>query len=174
MFRVRLIVALIASVTLVSVASTYFDVLAHRHVLREDLERRTQWMGLSIEPDVQGALRAGDPSAFQGLLQLLKSGTGALGLAIYDTHGNVTASSAPAEVTAGLTRGVVAKSLQSGVEVSAFGHAGNWQWLELSIPIHDGNDLEGAMVIVSDASYIRSEANSLWWRSFLRWWHWSF
>jgi hypothetical protein len=33
-FRVRLILALIASVTLVSLASTYFDVLAHRHNMR--------------------------------------------------------------------------------------------------------------------------------------------
>ena len=41
-FRVRLILALIASVTLVSLASTYFDVLAHRHSLREDLERRSR------------------------------------------------------------------------------------------------------------------------------------
>ena len=59
LFRVRLILALIAGVTLVSVASTYFDVLAHRHILREELERRTKWMGMSIEPDVQDALRIG-------------------------------------------------------------------------------------------------------------------
>ena len=52
-FRMRLILALIASVTLVSVASTYFDVLAHRHVLRQDLERRTQWMGASIQPGME-------------------------------------------------------------------------------------------------------------------------
>lgn len=66
LFRVRLILALIASVILVSVASTYFDVLAHRHILREDLERRTKWMGLTIEPNVQGALVQGDPSLLPG------------------------------------------------------------------------------------------------------------
>ena len=64
LFRLRLIVALIASVMLVSVASTYFEVLAHRHVLREDLQRRTKWMGISIQPDVQGALRCGRSLAF--------------------------------------------------------------------------------------------------------------
>jgi trehalose 6-phosphate synthase len=167
-FRLRLIIALIASVTLVSIASTYFDVLAHRHALRADLERRTKWMGISIESDVQGALKASDPAALPGLMRLLKSGTGALGLAIYDTHGNMRASSAPPEVTAALSRGVVAKSLQRGIEVGAFGHAGQWQWLEESFPIHDGNDLEGAMAIIADASYIRSETNGLWWRSFAR------
>jgi len=34
LFRVRLILALIAAVTIVSVASTFFEVLAHKHTLR--------------------------------------------------------------------------------------------------------------------------------------------
>jgi alpha,alpha-trehalose-phosphate synthase [UDP-forming] len=168
LFRVRLILALIASVTLVSLASTYFDVLAHRHVLREDLERRIKWMGISIQPDVQGALRTGDASALPGLARLLKAGTGALGLAIYDTHGNLMAASGPPDVMAALARGVVEKSLQRGIEVGAFGHKGDWQWLEESFPIHEGGQLEGAMAVVADASYIRVEGNDLWRRSFWR------
>ena len=75
LFRVRLILALIAGVTLVSVASTYFDVLAHRHVLREELERRAKWMGMSIQPEVQSALKTGDDSALPGLTESLKTGT---------------------------------------------------------------------------------------------------
>jgi trehalose 6-phosphate synthase len=168
LFRVRLILALIASVILVSAASTYFDVLAHRHVLREDLERRTKWMGMSIEPDVRGALATGDPSALPGLTQLLKNGTGTLGLAIYDAHGNLLACSGPPDVMGALGSGVVERSLQRGVEADAFGHAGQWQWLEDAFPIHDGNRLQGAMALVVDASYIRSEGIALWRRGFWR------
>jgi trehalose 6-phosphate synthase len=168
LFRVRLILALIAGVTLVSAASTYFDVLAHRHILREDLERRTKWMGASIEPDVRHALAAGDPSDLPGLAQLLKTGTGALGLAIYDPHGYLLAGSGPPDVMGALGRGAVEKSLQRGVATGAFGHAGQWQWLELAFPIHNGNQLEGAMAVVVDASYIRSEGIALWRRSFWR------
>ena len=168
LFRMRLILALIASVTLVSAASTYFEVLSHRHVLREDLERRTKWMGVSIQPDVQGALRTNDPTALPGLMQLLKSGTGALGLAVFDAHGNLMAASGPPDVMGTLARGVVEKSLQRGVQVNAFGHTDKWQWLEEAFPIHDGNQLEGALAIVADASYIRTEANALWQRSFWR------
>jgi trehalose 6-phosphate synthase len=40
-FRMRLIVALALGITLVSVASTYFDVLSHKLVLRRELERRS-------------------------------------------------------------------------------------------------------------------------------------
>ena len=169
LFRVRLILALIASVTLVSLASTYFDVLAHRHSLREDLERRTKWMGMSIEPDVRKRTHAtGDSSGLPGLTQLLKDGTGALGLAIYDAHGNLLAGSGPPDVMAALGKGVVEKSLQRGVEAGAFGHAGQWQWLEQTFPIHDGDQLQGAMAIVVDAGYIRSEGIALWRRSFWR------
>ena len=168
LFRVRLILALIASVTLVSLASTYFDVLAHRHTLREDLERRTKWMGMSIEPDVHSALASQNPSALPPLAQLLKNGTGALGLAIYDVHGDLLASSGPPDVMSALGLGVVEKSMQRGVEAGAFGHAGQWQWLEEVFPVHNGNQLEGAMAIVVDASYIRSEGIDLWRRSFWR------
>jgi len=168
LFRVRLILALIASVTLVSLASTYFDVLAHRHSLREDLERRTIWMGASIEPDVRSALVTGDTTAFPGLLQLLKNGTGALGMAIFDARGNLLAASGPPDVMAALGKGIVEKSLQRGVEAGAFGHAGKWQWLEESFPVHDGTQLQGALAIVVDAGYIRSEGMAVWQRSFWR------
>jgi alpha,alpha-trehalose-phosphate synthase [UDP-forming] len=167
-FRVRLILALIASVTLVSVASTYFDVLAHRHVLREDLEHRTKWMALSVQAEVQGTLETGDPTQLLQLTQFLKTRTGALGLAVYDGHGQLLASSTPAEVMQALRQGVVQKSLQNGVETGAFGHAGSWEWLEEVFPIHNGNQLQGAMAIVEDAGYIRSAGNDLWRRSFWR------
>jgi alpha,alpha-trehalose-phosphate synthase [UDP-forming] len=168
LFRVRLILALIASVTLVSAASTYFDVLAHRHVLREELERRTMWMGVSIQPDVQGALSTGDPSALPGLAQLLKSGTGALGLVIYDAHGNLLASSGPQDVIAMLGHGVVDKALTKGTEISAFGHTGDWRWMQEAFPVHNGSQLEGAVTIVADAGYIRDEGFAVWRRSFWR------
>jgi alpha,alpha-trehalose-phosphate synthase [UDP-forming] len=167
-FRVRLILALIASVTLVSLSSTYFEVLAHRHAMRQDLERRTNWMGKTIEPDVRSALVTGNLSALPGLAQLLKNGTGALGLAIYDAQGDLLAASGPPDVMAALGNGVVEKSLQRGVEGGAFGHAGQWQWLEQTFPIHNGSQLQGAVAIVMDAGYIRSEGMALWQRSFWR------
>ena len=167
-FRIRLIFALILSVTLVSLASTYFDFLAHRHVLRTELERRTRWMGVSLEPDVQGAIGTGDPSSIAGLTELLKSGTGALGLAIYDAKGRMLASSVPQGVMNSLSPSVVEKALQKGDEISQFGRAGSQEWLEEAFPLHEGVQLDGSLVIVADANYIRAEGNALWRRTFWR------
>jgi sensor histidine kinase regulating citrate/malate metabolism len=168
LFRVRLILALIVAVTLVSVASTYFDVLAHKHTLRVELERRVKWMGLSMQPDVIEALETGDPSVLPGVFSHLKSGTGTLGLAIYDGQGKLLACAGPQEVLQALPYGVIQKSIQKGDQVNAFGHAGNWQWLEEAQPLHNGNALIGTLAIVADAGYIRTEGIAVWQRSFLR------
>ena len=168
LFRVRLILALIAGVTLVSLASTYFDVLAHKHTLRVELVRRTRWMGMSIEPDVASVLESGDPTAMPGLTEILKSGTGALGLAVYDGRGQLVACSGPEGVLQDLPYALIKKSIRNGAEASQFGHTGEWQWLEETFPLHDGNKLEGVVAIIADASYIRSEGMALWKRSFWR------
>ena len=42
------------------------------------------------------------------------------------------------------------------------------QWLEEVFPLHDGNRLVGALVVLIDAGYIRDQSYDLWRRSF--WW----
>ncbi len=168
LFRVRLILALILSVTAVSLAFTYFDVLTHRHALRSELERRTQWMGVSLRPDIQNALATGDPSSLSGLTQLLRTGTGALALAIYDAKGNLLASAGPQDVLNALRKEMVKEAAEKGDEVSQFGHTGKQDWLEEAFPLSDGIQPTGTLVIVADANYIRAAGTDLWRRSFWR------
>lgn len=167
-FRIRLILALIASVTIVSVATTYFDVLAHRHVLRQELDHQIRWMGLSILPQIQAAVDTGNGPAIAGAVQMLKNGTGALGITVFDTRGNVLAEAGPDDVLRSLNRYPVKRSLSKDIEYSQFGNTGPWNWLEIAFPLHNGNGVSGSMVVVADAGYIRSEANAVWRRSF---WH---
>jgi trehalose 6-phosphate synthase len=168
LFRIRLILALIAGVTLISVASTYFEVLAHKHLLRVELERRTRWMGMSIERDVAGVLESSDRSAVRGLTDILKSGTGALALAVYDGEGTLIACSGPPSVLQALPYALVKKSMKNGAEVSQFGHTSQFQWLDEVFPLHNGDKLNGLVAIVADAGYIRSEGIAVWQRSFWR------
>ena len=168
LFRIRLILALILGVTLVSMASTYFDVLAHKHTLRAELTRRTQWMGMSIERDVASVLESSDMTAVHGLTEILKSGTGALALAVYDGDGKLLAWSGPQEVLQDLPYSLIKKSMKNGVEESQFGRTGQWDWLEEALPLHDGDNLEGVVAIVADAGYIRTEGYAVWQRSFWR------
>jgi trehalose 6-phosphate synthase len=167
-FRVQLILALIASVTLVSVASTYFDVLGHRHALRQELEARINWMGASLEPNVEAVLAADDMAELPSLTQSFRTVTGSLGLAVYDPHGRLLASSGPPELIGSISPSLIQKSLQKGSMQSRFSHNGGWQWLEETFPLHQGTQLTGAMTIVVDAGYIHAETVNLWMQSFWR------
>ena len=42
------------------------------------------------------------------------------------------------------------------------------QWLDQAIPLHVNGQPAGALVVLEDASYIRSEANAVWRQSFWR------
>jgi trehalose 6-phosphate synthase len=167
-FRLRLILVLVACVTAVSVASTYFEVLAHKHFLRADLASRTKWMGVGLQPYLEQTLASGDAAAVPGLLDSFKARTGVLGLAVVNAQGEYVASSAPAELVQALPLGLVQKALRRGSDESGFGHANNAQWLEEVFPLHNGNRLEGALVVLADAGYIRSEGYDVWRRSFWR------
>jgi alpha,alpha-trehalose-phosphate synthase [UDP-forming] len=167
-FRLRLILALVACVTLVSIASTYFDVLAHKHILRQELIRRSKWMGLSVLPSIQKALALNDTAALAPLVAAAKSNTSALEIVVYDPAGRVLAFAGPENLLHALSRAAFNRALRQGAVVSAFNHGGDLQWLEEDFPLHNGNQLTGAFVLVTDAGFIRSEAYSVWTRSFWR------
>ena len=183
-FRLRLILALIAGVTLVSLASTYFEVLEHKHVLRQELEWRSTWIGNSLKPQMRQALIQGDPQSLQTVVADAKNQTGALGIGLYDPQGHLITEAgapevfralehAPFETLAktgvqSLSRTRIEQSLQKGAQVNAFGRTGSIQWLEEVFPLHDGNKLLGALVVLIDSGYIRDQSYDLWRRSF--WW----
>ena len=167
-FRMRLILALIVGITLVSVASTYFEVLAHKHVLRKELERRTAWQCKSLQPEMEKALAGGQAAEIAAEIAQLRSQDDALGLAVYDMQGGLLAEAGPAEVFGALSRGPLDKAIQQGAASSAFGHLDDRQWLEQAIPLDGGGRTIGALVILEDASYIRAEGTDVWLRSFLR------
>ncbi|HWT65933.1 MAG TPA: hypothetical protein VN151_07440, partial [Terracidiphilus sp.] len=167
-FRLRLIVALVACVTAVSAAFTYFEVLAHKHFLRADLMERSRWIGLSLQPGLEQSLASGLIDGLPDFLRVARGRVGVQALVVYDAQGQALASSGPNELIEGLNKSVLKKALDKGMNASAFGHTGDAQWLEQAVPLHSGRDLEGALVLVSDANYIRTESNAVWQRSFGR------
>jgi hypothetical protein len=79
-FSVRLILALFVGITLVSVGSTYFEVLAHKHKLRRELEQRTVWLDRSLQPDLNDVIAKGQIADMFARIAQLRSRDEALGL----------------------------------------------------------------------------------------------
>ena len=167
-FRMRLILALIAGITLVSVGSTYFDVLAHKHALRLELERRSSWLGVTLQPQMEQAVAGGQVDQIKAALLRMRHPDEALGMAIYSPGGRLLAADGPAEIFQALGVGPLDKVIKRSVEVSVFGHRGDWEWLEDAFPLQGDGQLNGILVILQDARFIRSEGNAVWQRSFWR------
>ncbi|HEY1809126.1 MAG TPA: trehalose-6-phosphate synthase [Acidobacteriaceae bacterium] len=167
-FRIRLILALVVGITLVSVVSTYFDVLAHKHVLRKELERRSGWVGSSLQPRIEQAVATGRIDAIYNALIALHRPDQELGLAVYSPAGRLLAAVGPDDVYKALPPEPVDKSVRKGTEIAAFGHSDERQWLEDAFPLQESGQLNGVLVVLEDASFIHSEGNGVWKRSFWR------
>jgi len=167
-FGVRLILALFVGITLVSVGSTYFEVLAHKLTLRRELERRTVSLGGSLQLDLEAVVAKGQIGDMSAQLARLRTRDEALGLAVYDPNGGMLAFAGPSEVFKELAPSAVNKAIQKGVDSGAFSHDPDRQWLEEAIPLNSSGRLTGVLVILEDAGFIRAEGAAVWQRSFLR------
>ena len=164
-FRMRLILALVVGITLVSVASTYFEVLAHEHTLRQELERRTAWQAKSLQAEMQKVLGRGQFGEIAEATSRLRAQDEAFGLAVYDGDGKLINEAGPAEIFTALPGALIDKAVQHGVESSVFGHQDQQQWLEEVIPLYVDGRIAGTLVILEDASSIHAEGILVWWHS---------
>jgi len=167
-FRLRLILALVVGITLISVASTYFEVLAHKHALRQELEHRTAWTSKNLQSEMEQTLAGGQPAKIAETVTRMRSQELALAMAVYDTQERTIAAAGSFDALADLPHAPLGKAIQQGVESAAFGHNDDQQWLEEAVPLHVGGRVVAALVILEDARYIRAEGLSVWQQSFWR------
>ena len=195
-FRIRLVAAFLLGITLTSAAFTYFDVLAHKHTLRTDLARRTQWLAAGLQPQIEQQIRSGNSLDWADLLSKLHQQPDQPGLAVLDNQGNLLASVGITPPTNQLPAALLRQSLVKGKEMGAFFRAPDTQpaptanpaagntatignqgvpagsaiklWYEDAIPLHNGDTAVGSLLLMADADYIRLEGVDLWQRNFLR------
>ena len=69
LFSARLIVSLILGITLVSLGFSYYQVVAEKHRLRSELERRAEVLGESLADNVERSWEVGSDRELQRLVQ---------------------------------------------------------------------------------------------------------
>ena len=80
----RLIVALIVGVTLVSLASSWYEVQAEKDALRRDLERKAETFGESLAGNAESFLQGGDMPGLERMVQRFNNRDHVLGIGVYD------------------------------------------------------------------------------------------
>ena len=171
-FQLRLVAAMLLGITAISGISTYFDVLAHKHILRTDLERRTQWFGAGLKPQLEQQLAAGAVN-WAKVLSASRSLPDQPSLALYDGHRDLLGTAGDMPPLAALPEDLLERAVRTDKEMDAFVHiqdddGTSRAWLEEVMPVQAGADSGASLVMLVHADYIRAESMEIWKRSFLR------
>lgn len=172
-FQLRFLMAVLCSVIVISVVSTYFDVLAHRHMLRSDLERRTQWFASAIRTQLEKDIVAGGHSDWSGALSSVRTLPDQPALIVYDDKGSVLGASGDIPPLRKLSDHLLNEALDSRRDGAAFvrirdAHGVAHLWLEEVLPLQTDDFANDALVVVANADSIAHESTAIWQRNLLR------
>jgi trehalose 6-phosphate synthase len=167
LFSARLIISLIIGVTLVSLCTSYYQVLMLQRGLRRDLNHRAEVLGESLASNVEHDLERDAQRTLQRTVQQFANREHLAGLAVYDPQGH------PISVTTNLqpllesAPPIVLQSLKENHDEKAFLRMGIASIHIYALPLHSADKLIGSLAIVHDTGYIRSEGLRIWRETFL-------
>src|SRR5216683_985172 len=157
----RLIVALIIGVTLVSLASSWYEVRTTKDSLRRELESKAETLGQSLAANAESSLLAGDTARLEQMVQRSNNRDHLLGIGIYGRDGK------PLVETPGLGP-LLSDALVGNRTVSEFVRLRLKRTHMLVAPIRTADNIVvGEIIIIHDATYIRTEIIRVWSRVFL-------
>ena len=162
----RLIISLIIGVTLVSLCSSYYEVLVQKRGLRRDLQRGDAMLGDSLARNVERDL---EKNALQVLHRTLQRSAreNLAGLAVYSPEGHVIAVTGALAPLMNTPPAVVSQALKDDRDADVFQKLGITSVHMVAVPLHGQDKVLGALAIVHDASYIRAQSLRIWRETFL-------
>lgn len=162
----RLICALVAVLTLVSLGFSYFQLRSEKRNLRLDLERRAQILGESLQESVEPVLEKRSHRTLQQLVERFGNREHLAGIAIYDPH------ETPIAITSGLSKRFSSAAFTPS-RINVHGSGGGFLWLDSNylnihaVPLTTDQGFAGTLVLVHDADYINAQSSRFWRRATL-------
>jgi trehalose-6-phosphate synthase len=168
LLSIRLIVFLIVGITLVSLASSYYEALGEKRGLRGDLERRAEVLGESLAGNVERDLEKASAQDLQRIVTHFGNREHLSGLAIYGRRGDLLAVTPELASTLAAVPSVMSQALRDNRGTGWFQRVGDASLHIYALPLHQHDEVIGGLAIVHDAGYIRAESLKLWRQTFLR------
>ena len=163
----RLIISLIVGITLVSLCTSYYQVLMQSRSMRRDLDRRAEVLGDSLARNVERDLERDAQKTLQRTVQQFANREHLAGLAVYDPQGRPIAVTTNLQPLMESAPPIVLQSLKSDHDMAAFLRMGIASIHIYALPLHNGDDLVGSLAIVHDSGYIHAESLRIWRETFL-------
>ena len=166
----RLIVALILAITVVSLFSAYYQVLAERRGLRKDLEHRAEVLGESLAGNVEHDLEKGAMRALERTVERFGNRQHLVGVALYDQKLKTIAATPDLASILTSIPAIVPQAMKENRGIGTFLKIGSSRLHIYVVPLHtseEENVAVGSLAVVHDTSYIPEEAHRIWRETFL-------
>jgi alpha,alpha-trehalose-phosphate synthase [UDP-forming] len=163
----RLIVSLIVGVTLVSLCTSYYQVLVLKRGLRRDMQHRAEVLGESLAGNIERDLERNSSQTLQRTVQRFANRENLTGLAVYDPQGHPIAVTSELQPLMTSAPPLVEQALKQNRGTDAFLRMGKASVHIYALPLHHGDGVIGSLAIVHDAGYIRAESLRIWRETFL-------
>src|ERR1700756_2525261 len=167
LFSARLIISLIVGITVVSLCTSYYQVLMQNRSMRKDLERRAEVLGESLARNVERDLERNAQTTLQRTVQQFANREHLAGLAVYDPQGHPIAVTTNLQPLMESAPAIVLQALQQNHDTSAFLRMGSASIHIYALPLHRGDELIGSLAIIHDSGYIHRESLRIWRETFL-------
>jgi alpha,alpha-trehalose-phosphate synthase [UDP-forming] len=158
----RLILLLVAGITLVTFLVARYQVRSEKRGLRADLERRAGILAESLQEIVEPALERGSHDQLRRVVERFGNRERLAGVVVYDARGEVLAESS--NLTAQFTPPPVPldRVINEPRGVDEFLTLGGKPMNVYYLPLHDRSSMDGVLAIFHDASYIEAQSDRIW------------
>lgn len=164
---VRLNLALIAGVAIVSLGIAFYQTHAEMSGMKRDLERHSPVLAYSLETAAAPllALRTvtGDDNELENLVSRFQDQRGLAGVVIYDPQGQPIAQTLDLASRLGHAPAPLGRVHWKNGAFGDFFHAlGGRLMYDYELPVKSGGSILGAIAIYEDAAYIQARDAALW------------
>jgi uncharacterized membrane protein affecting hemolysin expression len=164
----RLILFLVAAVTIVTFVVSKNEVRAEKRGLRTDLVHRAEILSESLQEIVEPALEKGSREQLRHIVERFGNREQLAGVAVYDNHGQVLAESSNLANRFVPPPVPLASVISSNAGLSQFINVGTEPMHVYYMPLHDKNSVVGVLAIFNDVGYIETQSARMWRATF---WH---
>jgi len=159
---IRLILFLVASITIVTFIVSKGEVRSEKRGLRADLVRRAEVLSESLQEIVEPALEKGSRDQLRRIVERFSNREQLAGVVVYNKNGEVLAESTNLRNRFAPPPVPLERVIASGNGLSEFLNLNSEPMHAYYAPLHDGNSVTGVLAIFHDAGYIETQSARMW------------
>jgi trehalose-6-phosphate synthase len=149
------------------VAFAYYQIRAQSRSMERDLERQSLMLAESLGRAAEPLVAKESYVELQRLVDRFKDRETVAGVGVYDVDGTPLATTPGLAAILERDPPVVSQAMHNGWARGAFFHSPTGTMHIVAVPLHKATDVNGALAIVHDASYIDTRTAALWGRSLI-------